>query len=84
MSPKDISCQEALRSVYEYLDGELHAEDAEAVRHHFEICERCYPHLKFTASFRDAVHRAAHHQEPAPSELREKVGAILRDEGLEP
>ncbi len=84
MSPKDISCQDALRSIYEYLDGELTPDSAEAVHHHFEICERCYPHLKFTSSFRDAVHRAATSQEEAPPELRRKISSILREEGIEP
>lgn len=83
MSHDDISCQEALRSVYEYLDGELQEHDAECVQHHFEICQRCYPHLRFTAAFRDALHRAAHGQDHAPATLRSKIAALLESEGAE-
>lgn len=79
----DISCQEALRSVYEYLDGELDEHDAACVEHHFEICQQCYPHLRFTAAFRDALHRAAEHQESAPAGLRAKIATLLEDEGAE-
>ena len=75
-----ISCQEALQRLYEYLDGELTPGSAEEVERHVEVCNRCYPQVKFTTEFRDALHRAARNQEPAPQELRKKVEKLLREE----
>lgn len=75
-----ISCQEALERLYEYLDGELTPESAEQVRRHVEICDACYPEVKFTTEFRDALHRAAHGQPASPDSLRQKVGELLEKE----
>lgn len=75
-----ITCQEALERLYEYLDGELEPESAEEVRHHVEVCDACYPEVKFTTQFRDALHRAAHGQPVTPDGLRQKVGQLLEEE----
>ena len=77
---RPISCQEALERLYEYLDGELTAKNAAEVRQHVEICQACYPQVKFTTEFRDALHRAARGQPVCPDALRQKVGRLL-DEG---
>lgn len=75
-----ISCQEALERLYEYLDGELTAESAEQVRRHVEICDACYPEVKFTTEFRDALHRAAQGQPASPAGLRQKIAELLEKE----
>ncbi|MFO7893347.1 MAG: zf-HC2 domain-containing protein [Longimicrobiales bacterium] len=72
-----ISCKEALERLYEYLDGELEPESAEEVQRHVEVCDACYPEVKFTTEFRDALQRAAHGQPTVPDGLREKVGQLL-------
>ena len=75
-----ISCQEALERLYEYLDGELQPESADEVRRHVEVCDACYPEVKFTTEFRDALHRAARDQDAAPERLRKKVEELLHKE----
>jgi anti-sigma factor (TIGR02949 family) len=74
-----ISCAEALERLYEYLDGELTAHNAEEVRRHMEVCERCYPNVKFTTAFRDALHRASEGQPVCPDSLRKKVRRVMDD-----
>ncbi|NIT86122.1 MAG: anti-sigma factor [Gemmatimonadetes bacterium] len=71
-----ISCQEALRLVNEYLDGELEGVPAFQVRRHFEACARCYPHLRFESAYREAVRRATAGQS-APPRLKEEVVRLL-------
>ena len=73
-----ISCEDALQLVHEFLDGELEDSSAEEVKAHFDVCQRCYPHLQLEAAFRDAVKRAAAGQ-TAPPELRDKVTALLAE-----
>jgi anti-sigma factor (TIGR02949 family) len=77
---RPISCQEALERLYEFLDGELTAENAAEVRHHVEVCEACYPQVRFTTEFRDALHRAARGQPVCPDSLRAKVARMLRED----
>lgn len=77
-----IPCEEALRRVHEYLDGELDGVPAEQVRRHFDVCGRCYPHLKLESAYREAVKRAVAGQ-GAPPELRAKVLSLLAEAGTE-
>lgn len=81
MSPDEedremISCKDALAAVYEYLDGELHGEDEGRVQAHFEVCARCYPHLRLEESFREVVRRAGSGPE-APAALKARIQALL-------
>jgi anti-sigma factor (TIGR02949 family) len=76
--PDMISCQEALKVVQEYLDGELDDTSARSVRKHFDVCGRCYPHLNFESAYRDAVCRAMK-GETAPPALKAKVSALIAD-----
>jgi anti-sigma factor (TIGR02949 family) len=74
------TCREAVARLYEYLDGELSPEAAEAVRRHFEICKQCYPQLCFCQAFQEALRRAARGLPCAPEHLRARLAALLRDE----
>lgn len=47
----EVSCREAAARVYEYLDGELGEEEAEAIRCHLERCERCFPMYEWERLF---------------------------------
>lgn len=71
-----ISCEEALRLVHDFIDGELEDVSRVEVEAHFEVCARCYPHLKLERSFREAVRRACARQ-TAPPKLRERVLDIV-------
>ena len=71
-----ITCREAVTVVQEFLDGALDGVSSVQVRAHFEICSRCYPHLRFERAFRDALARATR-GETAPPELRARVVELL-------
>ena len=78
-----ITCREAVTVVQEFLDGSLEDVSAARVRAHFEACSRCYPHLRFERSFREALARVTQ-GECAPPELKSRVVALLAgvaDEG---
>lgn len=73
-----ISCKEALRLVHEYLDGELEGVPESQVARHFEMCERCYPHLKLETVYRDAMRRAGRGAR-VPAGLKDRVSALLAE-----
>lgn len=77
-----LSCPEVLDRLFEYLDGELESATAGQVRAHLEKCRRCYPRLQFERAFMEALSRARAGEEP-PSDLRNRVVDVLREEGLE-
>lgn len=71
-----ISCKEAITRLQEFVDGELPGLTHEQVEEHFEVCTRCYPHLKMERSFRQRVH-AALAQPDVPPDLRDRVLQLL-------
>jgi len=75
---QSISCEDALRLVHEFLDGELEGVSPSEVRAHFEVCRGCYPHLRLERAFREAMRRACA-DECAPPALREKVERLLAE-----
>lgn len=82
-SPEMITCEEALSRVHEYLDGELDGVSAEEVRLHFDVCQRCYPHLRLEEAFQAALRRAADADTPIPPDLRDRVLDMLAEVGEE-
>lgn len=73
-----ISCEEALRLVHEFLDGELESYSEAQVQQHFDVCQQCYPHLHLESAFRDAMRRAAM-GESAPPGLKERIAALIAE-----
>lgn len=77
---QEISCEEALSRLYEYLDGELEDVEAEEVRRHLEICKKCYPLFNFERLFLDFI-RDRGGQPVRDERLRDRVREML--EGLD-
>ncbi|MDP2483597.1 MAG: zf-HC2 domain-containing protein [Candidatus Palauibacterales bacterium] len=76
---RELTCEEALARVYEYLDGELGAGEHEAVRRHLEKCRNCYPHFDFERMFLDYVHELGAVEESKPG-LEGRVRELLAAE----
>jgi hypothetical protein len=65
-----------MKSVFEYLDGELPPDYSEKVRHHIEMCKRCYPYFNFEQAFLDYLHDRG--VKPARSDrLEERLRTLL-------
>jgi mycothiol system anti-sigma-R factor len=75
----NLSCEEALARVYEYLDGELGAAEHDAVRRHLEKCRNCYPHFDFERLFLDYIHELGAGEKAKPG-LEDRVREILAAE----
>jgi anti-sigma factor RsiW len=46
-SSETINCEEALRLLAMYLDGELHGSEHESVERHVQTCRSCYSRSEF-------------------------------------
>jgi hypothetical protein len=53
----DIGCTHVIELLWDYLDGEIDAEEAEAINRHLGICSGCRGLLAFDRSFLHAVRR---------------------------
>jgi len=77
-----ISCEDALRLIHEFIDGELEHVSRERVKAHFDVCGRCYPHLCLEESFREAVHKAARGEKASP-EFKSRLMDLLAEAAVE-
>ena len=72
----DLGCEDAMKSVFDYLDGELPPDYSEKVRRHIEMCKRCYPYFNFEQAFLDYLHDRG--VKPARSDrLEERLRTLL-------
>ncbi len=81
-----FDCEQTVRRLWDYLDGQLGPIDTAAVDAHLAECDRCPPHFEFERRFLDAVRdaRSAIHtpDDNRTQALRRRVIAQLANEGL--
>lgn len=68
-------CNEAIRELYTFLDGELTDSRRETIRGHLDDCHPCLEAFDFEAELRAVV---SHHcREAVPEALKERIAALL-------
>jgi mycothiol system anti-sigma-R factor len=70
-----ITCAEAVRQLWEYLDGELPEQDRAAIEEHLGFCRRCCGEVEFAHELRGFLARGA--AEEIPAEVRARLIATL-------
>jgi anti-sigma factor (TIGR02949 family) len=82
--PEMIPCDQVIRRLWEYVDGELEPESAAALRAHLDMCSRCLPQYDFQKAYRAFALRTANQAVP-PHVRRRVFDAILAEEaGADP
>ena len=76
-----MDCEQVVRQLWDYLDGELTDDRMTDVRAHLKACRGCFPHFDFEREFLEAIAKSKLEQS-APEDLRRKVLAKLRKAGL--
>lgn len=72
-----ISCSEATRRLWEYLDGTLGEADRGAVEAHLGLCRRCCGELEFAEELRGFLAGSAH--EEIPDDVMKRLNATLEE-----
>jgi anti-sigma factor (TIGR02949 family) len=76
----DLGCVDCLANLYEYVDGELTPEMAEAIGSHLAACAECLPHFQFERTFLAFI-QARSELRSAPPALRDQIlRRILADD----
>lgn len=70
-----IACADAVKQLWEYLDGALAEEDRAAVEEHLSFCRRCCGEVEFAEELRGFLEREA--AEDIPDEVRSRLIATL-------
>lgn len=72
-----ISCSEAVRHLWEYLDGTLQGPDVELVEDHLARCRRCCGELEFAHELRGLL--ASGRDLPLPDDALTRLQGALDD-----
>jgi mycothiol system anti-sigma-R factor len=72
-------CNDTLRELYGYLDGEITDADREHIRHHLDDCSPCLEAFDFEAELRMVVRNRCVDQ--VPDDLRERIARAIQAEG---
>lgn len=68
-------CQDAIRELYTFLDGELTEARREAISGHLDGCHACLEAFEFEAELRVVI---SHHcRETVPEALKERIAMLL-------
>jgi len=73
--PRPITCDEALRLLATFLDGELHAGEQERVERHLEICRSCFSRAEFERRLKAEVGRLR--RDDVPPAFEQRVRRLL-------
>lgn len=70
-----ISCAEAVRQLWEYLDGAAGQAQSAAIQEHLSLCRRCCGEAEFAAELRGFL--AAHADHDIPPQVQARLLAAL-------
>jgi mycothiol system anti-sigma-R factor len=71
-----MTCEEAVRKLYEYLDHELDTTTAQQLDKHLEICKSCCDHFEFERKVKKLIKDSCF-DEKAPQFLKDKIRDTL-------
>jgi len=77
----NISCHEAVRWVWDYLDGEVGTERARVIREHLDGCENCRKHFNFEGAFLRTISRLIDDGVTDADLLRSRIVRALEGQG---
>jgi len=73
-------CQEAIATLYTFLDGELTTDRRETIQRHLDDCSPCFEAFGFETELKAVIARNC--RDEVPDSLRRRVADALRAEGL--
>lgn len=70
-----ITCAEAVRQLWDYLDGLVDESQRQSIEEHLSFCRRCCGEVEFAEELRRFL--AEHPESDVPQEARERLLATL-------
>lgn len=70
-----ISCSDAVRQLWNYLDDAVEEADRQAIEEHLEVCQRCCGEVEFAHELRAFL--TTHAFEDLPGDTRSRLTSFL-------
>ncbi|MDN3521708.1 anti-sigma factor family protein [Halomonas ramblicola] len=75
MNPRELSCEEVIARLFDYLDRELDDRQAAEIEHHLSRCRDCFSRSEFEKRLRARLADSA--GQPAPPRLQRRIRRLL-------
>jgi len=72
-----MTCEEAVKKLYEYIDKELDRSTVEQLDRHLEICKSCCDHFEFERKVKALIQDSVFVQK-APISLKDRIQTNLK------
>ena len=72
-----ISCSEAVRQLWDYLDGAVGEASRHAIEEHLDVCQRCCGEAEFAAELRRFL--TTHAYEGLPRDAQDRLTTFLEE-----
>jgi mycothiol system anti-sigma-R factor len=72
-----MECEEVIRLILEYLDGELHEDQHVGVSEHLEECRSCFSRAEFERRLKGHLAELGH--ESVPMSFEERIRSLIRE-----
>ncbi|HVM34797.1 MAG TPA: zf-HC2 domain-containing protein [Actinomycetota bacterium] len=70
-----ISCSEAVKRLWDYLDGAVGEASRHAIEEHLDVCQRCCGEAEFAGELRRFL--TTHAYEELPSDAKDRLTTFL-------
>lgn len=70
-----ITCNDAVKQLWDYLEGDLDEEDRHAVQEHLDLCKRCCGEAEFATELKVVL--ASNAVEELPEETKTRLTGFL-------
>lgn len=72
----DISCDDALKRLFTYLDRELDGHAHREMEHHLSRCRGCFSRMEFEKRLKERLRETG--SEETPAQLESRIRELLR------
>lgn len=72
------NCNDTLKELYQFLDGDLTEEGRDQIRHHLDDCSPCLAAYDFEAELRMVIQRRC--CDEVPDSLRQRIASAIDSE----
>jgi anti-sigma factor (TIGR02949 family) len=74
--PDNITCEQALKRLLEFIDHELPDREHDTVEHHLRTCRSCFSRMEFESRLKQRL--AALSSDEAPQRTRDRIRDLIR------
>lgn len=71
-----MTCQEAVRELYPFLDQQLDRRKSRAVRRHLDLCSSCCTKFEFERALKSLIREKAR-EGAVPSSVRQRIASLI-------